>query len=278
MTVFNRRDVTLSCLRSLREQRQEGVELSVFVVDDASPDGTGAAIAAEFPEVELVHGTGELYWNGGMRLGLEVARAGDFDFYWWLNDDVTLDQGAMRLLITTADLLHERGEWPTIVVGSTRDPDTGEVTYGGRERTEPTRPFRFSLVQPGSQPVKTTTMNGNCVLVPREIVGELGNLSPEYRQQMGDHDYGLRAGKAGFGVWLAPGTVGTCRAKAPRNTASGSLLAELGNIFSAKELPINAWGTFTRRWGGPLWPLYFLSPYLRRSIGLIGERVLGRRG
>ena len=60
-------DLTLACLRSLKAQRAPGVILDLFVLDDASSDGTSEQIAEQFPEATLLHGNGQLYWNGGMR-------------------------------------------------------------------------------------------------------------------------------------------------------------------------------------------------------------------
>ena len=43
MTVFNRKADTLRCLGSLAGQHDETIDLTVFVVDDASSDGTAEA-------------------------------------------------------------------------------------------------------------------------------------------------------------------------------------------------------------------------------------------
>lgn len=271
MSVFNRRDLTLRCLESLRHQ--EGTaDLTVFVVDDASQDGTADAIVRQFPEVRLIRGTGDLFWNGGMRLGLEAALGEEFDFYWWLNDDVSLDEDALdRLLSTAGEPSVHRS--PGIVVGSMRDPGDGHVTYGGVVRRNRWRPFRFELVQPTEVPQTADTMNGNCVLVPKSVAHDLGNLSPDYRQKMGDFDYGLRARKRGWAIWIAPGTYGTCRRHPTRRTDMAPLAAEIVRLWSVKELPFKPWLTFTRRWGGGLWPLYFVSPYLKGTGRLIRERL-----
>ena len=45
MAVHNRRDLTLACLDSLRAQQLAGGTLDVFVLDDASTDGTAAAVS-----------------------------------------------------------------------------------------------------------------------------------------------------------------------------------------------------------------------------------------
>ena len=272
LTVFNRRELTLACLKSIQEQ--EGVEgrVDVFVLDDASTDGTAEAVAQQFPQAELLHGDGQQYWVGGMRQAFAAAMASDYDFYWWLNDDTTLDRDALARLLDTHDGV-EAGMRPALVVGSTRDPLDGGLTYGGRQRVSTRRPMKFELVEPTDPPRQADTMNGNCVLVPREVVRRIGNVDPAFRQQMGDFDYGLRARAAGCSIVVAPGTVGTCADHPPRRTDEQPLTDELMRLGSLKELWPASWATFTRRHAGPFWPAYFLSPYIQRGARLVGERV-----
>lgn len=82
---YNRRDCVLALLADLA--RQEGIEFEVIVVDDASPDGSAAAITEAFPEVRLlVNET-----NGGpcvsRNRGIRAARA---DVIVGFDSDVTL--------------------------------------------------------------------------------------------------------------------------------------------------------------------------------------------
>ena len=273
LAAYNRRELTLACLRSLRAQADERCKLDVFVLDDASSDGTAEAIAGEFPEVTLLHGDGQLYWNGGMRRAFGAAIERDYDAYLWMNDDTTLDEGALATLFDTWQQLERRGEPAPIVVGSSRDPRTGALAYGGRVRRDPSRPLRFVLVEPGAEPRPCETMNGNIVLIPRAVVQRIGNIDAAFTQKMGDYDYGLRARASGCSIWVAPGTVGACAPHPPRRTDQRPLLDELRRLWSVKELPPGPWAVFTRRWGGRLWPLRWLSPYVRRGTLLALERL-----
>ena len=108
LAAYNRRDLTLACLRSLQAQQLPGVTLDLFVLDDASSDGTSEQIAEQFPEVTLLHGNGQLYWNGGMRRAFAAAMAGDYDYYLWMNDDTDLDDGALAVLLDTECRLRAR--------------------------------------------------------------------------------------------------------------------------------------------------------------------------
>ena len=259
MASFNRRLRTLRCLESLFRQHQR-VRLRVVLVDDASSDGTAEAVALAYPEVTVIPGSGSLYWAGAMRLAFERARDMPFDYVLWLNDDVSLADGALDALITTERQLRaDRG--PVIVVGALRDPATGVTSYSGVRRRGLKR-TAFHQVRPGSSPRRAETMNGNVVLVPKEVAGRVGNLDGAYQHGMADYDYGLRAGAAGVEIWVAPGIVGECsRDQRPRNV--GSLKERWRTVTSAKGIPPRDWLVFTRRHAGPLWALYWLRPYLR---------------
>jgi GT2 family glycosyltransferase len=277
MAAYNRRDLTLACLRSLRAQQIPGVALDVFVLDDASSDGTSEAIAEQFPEVTLLHGDGQLYWNGGMRRAFGTAIAGDYDFYLWMNDDTVLGDRGLAVLVETAGQLGERGDEAVIVTGSTRNPDTGELTYGGVVHPHRWRPLKSELVLPGDGPRPCDTMNGNATLVSRTVVQRIGNIDPAFVHQMGDFDYGLRARAAGCSVWVAPGTVGTCRSDPERGTDERPLGDQLRRLWSLKQLKPGPWAVYTRRWAGKLWPMYWLSPYVRGCVRLVRQRISLRR-
>jgi GT2 family glycosyltransferase len=50
----NGRDFLLECLRSIRRTHPEGVDGEILVLDNASDDGSAAAVEAEFPDVRLI--------------------------------------------------------------------------------------------------------------------------------------------------------------------------------------------------------------------------------
>ena len=274
MAAYNRRELTLACLRSLGAQQIPGVALDVFVLDDASSDGTSEAVAEQFPEVTVLHGNGELYWNGGMRRAI----AGDYDYYLWMNDDTSLDDGGLAVLLDTLRQLREHGEEAVIVAGSTRHPDTGELTYGG-VHPHRWRPLRAELVEPGDTPRPCDATNGNATLMSRAVVQRIGNIDPAFVQRLGDFDYGLRARAAGCSVWVAPGTVGTCASHPKRRTDEQPLGEELWRIWSLKQLKPGPWAVYSRRWAGRFWPMYWLSPYVRGGLRLVLQRIPpARRG
>jgi GT2 family glycosyltransferase len=273
VTCHNRVERTVSCLDSMQGQVESAdANVQVVLVDAGSTDGTREAVKDRFPEVTVLARGPELFWNGGMRVAFAHAYEQDPDLYLWLNDDVDLDTDALATLLATHERLASERPNPCIVVGSTRDPITAVPTYGGVVRPDRWRPMRYELVQPGPEPRPAETMNGNCVLIPRDVVARIGSLSSAYTHGMGDYDYGHRAARAGCEVWTAPGTIGTCARNPPASRAS-SLEEHRQRVTSPTGgLPPGEWFTFVRRWAGPLWPVYGVSPYIRRSTRWLARR------
>src|SRR6185369_6198351 len=155
-------------------------------------------------------GSGELYWNGGMRRAFEAALREDPDFYVLLNDDTHLAPGALARMLEVHRARAQSGDEASIVVGSTLDPDSGQQSYGGWSKGPWYNPGSLRLVEPGAEPKPCDTLNGNCVLVPRAAARRVGNLDPAFTHGMGDIDYGFRARGAGCSLWVSPGYVGEC--------------------------------------------------------------------
>lgn len=209
MTCHNRRDLTLRCLRSLEAASSGVAEQAVvdtFLVDDGCTDGTGEAVRTKFPHANVIAGTGDLFWCGGMRLAWAKAAEHDYDAYLWLNDDVALDGDAVERLVELAGV-RRREDGAVIVVGTTRveaAADTGAASYGEMGPN--------GVLQPTDAPRRIELFNGNIVLVNRRAFEVIGRLSSAYSHGLGDIDYGVRAKRAGVPVWLAAGTLGSCAA------------------------------------------------------------------
>ena len=268
MTCHNRRALTLRCLESLRAQRGR-FALELFLVDDGSSDGTAAAVREAWPDARVIAGDGRLFWNGGMRRAWQAAaQAGGFDHYLWLNDDVALEPGAVARLLAEAEA-HAAPDGAVVAGGSTRRPESGEITYGGQRRTHRRRPLRFALVPPGRAPLAVDSVSGNIVLVSAPAFARLGNLAPDFVHIFGDLDYGLRARAAGVPVIAGSGWFGACEGPDMRGTSLDPVLGRRRRLRLRlrEEADVHArdWRVFARRHSGlgPLSLGYSLVPYWR---------------
>lgn len=265
MTCYNREATTLGCLDSLfRQKIPSGVTLEVFLVDDGSTDGTAQAVRDRYPSVTIIKGDATLFWCGGMRLAFMKAVHLGFDYYWWLNDDTLLFDNAISLLLKTAEEVRRENGRDGVIVGSTIDPVTGKLSYGGSVGRTRWKPLGFKRIDPSDRPIRCDTMNGNCVLIPAAVVEAIGIIS-DYRHYFGDTDYGLRASDAGFGCWVAPGFIGECRLniKGDWKNPHKSFLERLRDLYTPKGLPPGEWKRFVKAHTGRAWPYYYIKPWLR---------------
>lgn len=267
MTCHNRVACTTQSVRALKSQIVPGISLDLFLVDDGSNDGTAKAVIEIFPRVTILTGDGNLFWCGGMRWAFEQAINKNYDFYFWLNDDTNLDQDALARMLdayrgASAGLCEA-----AIIVGSTRDPDTGLFSYGGWSQfRKKTGLISWKKIPPRMDTaISCDTINGNCVLISKAVVDRIGNIDAVFRQGMGDLDYGLRATKHGCQIQIAPGYYGTCVS----NDGSGlwadrnlPLYAQWKKLLGPKGFPVKAWGVFTYRHKGHLWFMAWLAPYI----------------
>lgn len=269
LACHNRREKTRACLEALHDAAtrvRASAVLQIVITDDASTDGTAAMIRECFPSVEIIEGSGQLFWAGGMRLAYGRLLERGLDHYLWLNDDTVLFPEALETLLSTSRSMVDATGRAGIIVGSTCD-GAGNVSYGGlRRRTGKLGALSFERIVPGAQALTCDTHNGNVVLVSAQAAAYLGNLDAGFRHGMADMDYGLRAQAAGVPVWVAPGFAGRCNID---HVLAGSfkdkslpIAVRWRLLNSPKGLPFSAWLLMCRRHAGVLWPIHFAWPYL----------------
>lgn len=117
---YNTREMTLDCLRSLRDQTDTPHE--VIVVDNNSQDGSAEAIAAEFPEIDLVARPDNLGFAGGNNLAATRARG---TYILLLNPDTVVLDHAIDRLVAFAERRPEAGIWGgrTVFADLSLNPD-----------------------------------------------------------------------------------------------------------------------------------------------------------
>lgn len=260
IAAFNRRELTRRALRSLKAQ-PGFFQLSLFLFDDGSTDGTADAVRTEWPEATILTGDGTAYWNGGMHLAWAKALECGLDGYLWLNDDVALDPDALSQLARQWHA-HGGGKAPFVLVGPTRG-EQGELTYSGMRRIVSPFALRFEKLPLVETVTAADTFNGNIVLISHATVERIGLNDPGFLQQLGDIDYGLRASRAGIPILVLPGTLGICAINQPMPFNQKTLRERWKAINSFRGFPLRNWWRMTRRHSGIWLPFHFLLPYRR---------------
>lgn len=102
---WNTRDLLAACLRSLQPEVDAG-RAEVWVVDNASTDGSAEMVREEFPWVELVASQENLGFGPAVNL---IARRTDADWIAPANADIELEPGALEALLKTGERVPEAG-------------------------------------------------------------------------------------------------------------------------------------------------------------------------
>jgi len=93
------------CLGSVRGCDRNGLSLDVFVVDNASRDGTADRLRRDFSEVLLLEQQRNLGFAAGNNVGIRAAAERGAQFVYLLNPDTIVEHGFLReaLAVATAD-------------------------------------------------------------------------------------------------------------------------------------------------------------------------------
>ncbi len=104
---YNSRDITLACLESVYAHPPE-VPFEVILIDNASPDGSAAAIASAWPQVRLIASPD----NHGFALGNNIAaREAHGQRILLLNPDTVVFAGSLAALWDFAERSPDRRVW-----------------------------------------------------------------------------------------------------------------------------------------------------------------------
>lgn len=203
LTVYNRKQHTLSCLRRIEEQTIhicKEVSLDIYLTNDGCTDGTPEVIREEFPYVNIIEGDGSFFWNRGMYAAWQEAAKGDYDFYLWLNDDTHLFGDAVERLLGCSSAKQDQA----VIIGSCCSSENEkEITYGGHAKDG-------KLIKNVSCEQECVIFHGNIVLIPRFIFERIGFNDRRYRHAMGDFDYSLMVNRQGLKSYVAKGVFGMC--------------------------------------------------------------------
>jgi GT2 family glycosyltransferase/glycosyltransferase involved in cell wall biosynthesis len=277
--VFNRRDLTLDCLRTLFESDLEGLDLHCIVVDDGSSDGTAAAIAEAYPQVEIITGDGTLWYSEGTNVGICSALKRSPDYMLLYNNDSRFPPEALQKLVACAER-----HASSLVGGVLIDwdhPDrifqvgTQWQTGHGGWRTW----SRQTVADLPDGPFAVETIVGNCMLVPAQAIRECGLMKSREMPNFGDAELSARMRKSGWRLLIDPSVRILCQPNdLPKRLSSmtprqvyDALWARRTSYHNLRQkAATNAGGAPSRLQGGLATAIYVARLALK-PLGLMGR-------
>ena len=211
---YNTRELTLACLGSVYAQTA-GLDFEVILVDNASEDGSAAAIKGAFPQVTVIESAENL---GFARANNLAGRSASGEYLLLLNSDTVVLDHAINRILEFAEQHLDAG----IVGGRTFFEDGSLNASSCHGRQTPWSLFclgtGLAAVFRGSRwfdpeslgawqrdtVAEVDAVSGCFLLIRRELWDKLGGFDESFFMYGEDMDLCLRAWKSGTKCMITP--------------------------------------------------------------------------
>ena len=199
-------DLTTHCLQSLLISDYSN--LSILLVDNASPDDSGERLRVSFPEVEFLQTGQNFGYTGGNNRGIDWALERNADYILILNNDTVLEPCTVSKLVDTAQNQGNRigGVVPKILYY-----DSPEIIWYAGGEFSPLHGLGLhwqngDLDRPNKPETihEVTFMTGACCLLSAEALRELNGFDEDFFAYVEDADLSLRMEQAGYQMYYQP--------------------------------------------------------------------------
>lgn len=213
---YNTRDLTRQALNSVLAAA-EGLEAEIFVVDNASADGSADMVAAEFPQVKLVCNEANVGFSAGNNVALRQVTG---EYALLINTDTIVRRDALHAMVEFLDAHPEAGACGckildpdgTLQLDSRRGFPTPLAAFckmSGLSRLFPKHPLmaRYHLTHlDPEQTAEIEVLSGSCMMVRKAAMDQVGLLDEDYFMYGEDIDWCYRFHQAGWKIYYLPTT------------------------------------------------------------------------
>jgi GT2 family glycosyltransferase len=200
----NRRDDTLACLESLAHNTYP--HQHTIVLDNASSDGSWAAIAAQFPEVEIVQLAQNLGYAGNNNVGIQRALEQDAEWVLVLNEDTILAPDCLSRLAQVACVDQRIGIVGPMIYHH-NEPQVIQSAGGWFDSTWQARHLGQNQADQGqyTQPHDVAWVSGCAIMVRRQTIEQIGAIDERLFYYWEETEWCMRAKQAGWRIVHVPG-------------------------------------------------------------------------
>ncbi len=203
---WNGRDFLANFLRSLEATRGE-ISYGVYVVDNASSDGSAHMVRMEFPTVHLIENRENLGFSRANNLAIEQSHS---RYVMLLNNDTLVFPDTLEHMVHFMDahprvgiagwkLLNPDGSWQP---SSSRFPTPCNLVFGKLRTLLRCASTPGDPASPAPQSVDVVT--GACMIVRREAIAKVGPMDGNIFLYLEDDDWCYRMKQGGWQVMFVP--------------------------------------------------------------------------
>lgn len=184
---YNTADLTVACLESVFASQR--VSYEVFVVDNASQDGSAGIVRKKFPEVRLVANEENRGFGAANNQALQEC-SGRYVIF--LNPDTTVEPNSFFKMAAYMDAHPKVGlAGPRVLNPDGTRQDSMSARYPGH---------RYGAADLGTLPGNIACVLGACQIASASLLREIGGFDEDFFLYGEDQDICLRIRKRGFEI------------------------------------------------------------------------------
>lgn len=200
---WNGKDDVLSCLASLRRLDYPRADIRIVVVDNASRDGSGAAIRRDHPQALLIENARNLGYAKAVNQGFAFALGEGADYVWVFNNDVVVAADSLARLVQACESDDKIGVAAPVIYSYGSPEKVDHSGYRIDLWTGRFKKLKFGLDvfrASGEEICDVDSALGCSNLIRVSCLRKIGPLRPVYQVYFEETDFNVRARQAGFRV------------------------------------------------------------------------------
>ena len=278
---WNAREDLRVCLASLDAEPRPRVSYAVWVVDNASEDGSAAMVAAEFPGVHLITNSENL---GFSKANNQAIARTESRYVFLLNSDAAIHPGALDALAAYANSHAQAGILGpkvlnpdgTLQYSCRRFPSLGagffRNTYLGRLFPNNSYARDYLMTDFDHNRDKGVDWVSGCaMLIRRETIDQIGALDERFYMYCEDVDICQRVWDSGQEVVYVPEAVVTHAIGRSSDKNADKMIVEFHRSWYEYDLKRHPRSSAMRR------AAVYSGLWLRAAVRIAKRRTAGRR-
>src|SRR4249919_2944494 len=201
----NGREYLLACLAAIERTHPEEVEREILVLDNASEDGSAAAVRALGGEIRLI----ELARRAGKAENdSTLMREAKGEYFLLLNEDSELRPGAAAALLAALEADPKAAAATPRLLDSASNPVPSAWRFPGVGTAAIGALFlhrRFTVQSVGGETRRVDWAQSSALMVRREAAAGVGYMDPAFFVYYDECDFAKRLAEAGWHSLYVPG-------------------------------------------------------------------------